>query len=145
MFNDISKAIGRPLGTKITLPHGTYLSYIFRGLGINLHGDSLTSTTQSISYGALRHADFTKNTTIGMWVHEVVQPEQNDEDIGVDMGNLPPPQLDAPYASSSHAPSEDTAILDAILSLNERFTAFENNVNVRFTTIEDQLARLLAR
>ncbi|KAK5786455.1 hypothetical protein PVK06_041092 [Gossypium arboreum] len=37
---DLVKAIKRGLNTNITLPHGTYLSYIFRQLGINTLGYS---------------------------------------------------------------------------------------------------------
>ncbi|KAH1108081.1 hypothetical protein J1N35_011849 [Gossypium stocksii] len=43
MFNDITKAIERGMNTNITLPHGTYFSYLFRRLGINTHGNTLVT------------------------------------------------------------------------------------------------------
>lgn len=166
LFNDITKAIGRPLHNSVTLPYGTYLSYLFKCLGLNLYSDVPISTTQPISYGALRHAGYNLDTTTGLWIQGNGPIAQGDEEMGVDMDDFSPPQA-LHLGSSLSTPSGDTAVLEALHALNARFSSFEstvserlssietnvnerlslleNNMNVRFSTIEAQMATLLSR
>ncbi|KAH1046562.1 hypothetical protein J1N35_037346 [Gossypium stocksii] len=63
MFNDITEAIERGINTNITLPHDTYLSYLFRRLGIRTHRDTLITSNQPISYEAHHHAGYHYDAT----------------------------------------------------------------------------------
>ncbi|MBA0735358.1 hypothetical protein Gogos_019214 [Gossypium gossypioides] len=46
------------MNTNATLSYGTYLSYVFRQLGISTHEDTPVTYNHPISYGALHHARY---------------------------------------------------------------------------------------
>ncbi|MBA0784466.1 hypothetical protein Gotri_026677 [Gossypium trilobum] len=161
MFNDITKAIERGMSTNITLPYGTYLSYLFRRLSISTHGDTLVTSNQPISYDALHHARYHFDTTSDAWVKRDHQVENEDEDVEGVFEDIPTPE---PVLSPKHAPPSvlsspavqpsskiNGVILDAIHSLSndgrglrDEVQSHRDEVNSRLSTLEMQMTSLLA-
>ncbi|KAK5846198.1 hypothetical protein PVK06_002473 [Gossypium arboreum] len=124
MFNDITKEIERGMSTRTTLPHGTYLSYLFRRLGIITHGDTPVASNQPISYEALRHMIYHFDATSSMWVKSDQLVANEDEDVEgafediltlehvLSLVRAPPPTSSSPVAQPSF--EINGAILDAI-------------------------------
>ncbi|KAH1039891.1 hypothetical protein J1N35_041634 [Gossypium stocksii] len=118
---------GRGLNTNITLPHGTYLSYLFRRLVISTHGNTPVTINQSISYGSLHHMGYHYDATNCTWIKSDHLEENEDDDVDVAFKDIsaheqvPSPKHARPTALSFHvapASSEiNCAILDAIHSL----------------------------
>ncbi|MBA0865494.1 hypothetical protein Goshw_012729 [Gossypium schwendimanii] len=118
MFKGITKVIGRGL----SLPHGTYLSCLFRQLGISTHGDTPVTLNQPISYGALHHVGYHFEANTGMWIKRDHLVNNKDEDINAAFEDVPALEPTPPQAFSSHTAQPffevNSAILDAILSLS---------------------------
>lgn len=103
IINDITKAIGRGINIYVTLPHGTYLSYLFRQLSISTYGDTPVTSNQPISYGTLHHAGYHFDANIGMQVKSHNPAEHADDGINVAFEDIPAPEHASPLASSLHA------------------------------------------
>ncbi|MBA0552007.1 hypothetical protein Golob_022851 [Gossypium lobatum] len=94
--------MGRGMNTNITLPHGTYFSYVLRRLGISIHGDTPVSSNQPISYGALHQAGYHFDATSNTWMKYDQPGENKDDDVDAaiddisDLNPIPRPP------SSSH-------------------------------------------
>lgn len=161
MFNDITKAIKRGMSTNITLPHGTYFSYLFRRLGISTHGDTLITSNQPISYEEIHHARYHYDATSITWIKSDQLVENEDEDIEATFEDIPEhdhvlsPEHFPPPASSSHAAQPSSkingVILDAIHSLGndvrgprDKVRSHRDKVNSRLSTLEMQMTSLLA-
>ncbi|MBA0550546.1 hypothetical protein Golob_021484 [Gossypium lobatum] len=123
MFNDITKVIEKELGSSLTLPFGTYLFYIFTHLHIKACGDPPVKKHQLIG---------------------------NPNDV-------PSPEKVLPLASSSAPPqapsfyADTLAIFDAIRLVQDEFrgldskvSRLEDNMGSRLSSLEDQLAQLVA-
>ncbi|KAK5839580.1 hypothetical protein PVK06_008383 [Gossypium arboreum] len=147
MFNDIAKATGRGMNTNITLSHDTYLSYIFRQLGISTLGDSPITSNQPISHRALHHADYHDDANFSEWIKEGSLVADDNDDEGA-FKHVPSPEHAPPLASSSYVVqpfSEVTITLfDAIYSLNNDARGLREDVNSRLSTLEAQMMSLLA-
>ncbi|KAK5836717.1 hypothetical protein PVK06_012517 [Gossypium arboreum] len=151
----------RGRNTNITFPHGTYLSYLFRRLGISTHGDTPVTINQSIIYGALHYVGYHYGATNSMWIKSDHLEENEDDDIHVAFEDIsiheqvPSPKHVPPTALSSHtalASSEiNGAILDVIHSLGSdvrglqyKVRSHRDKVNSRLSMLETQMASLLA-
>ncbi|MBA0784938.1 hypothetical protein Gotri_026440 [Gossypium trilobum] len=162
MFNEITKAIGRGMSTNITLPHGTYLSYHFRRLGIITHGDTPVTSNQPISYGAFHHTGYRFDVTSGMWVKSDHLVENEDENVEGAFEDIPAPEhvpspehALPPVSSSPNAqPSFEIngVILDVIHSLSndvqglrDEVRSHRDEVNSSLSTLEMQMASLFTR
>ncbi|KAH1057020.1 hypothetical protein J1N35_035085 [Gossypium stocksii] len=88
LFNDITKAIGRRMNTNITLPYGTYLSYIFRQLDISTHRDTPVSSNQPIS-GALHHMGYHFNAATNTWMKHDHPTDNEDDDVDAAFDDIP--------------------------------------------------------
>ncbi|MBA0753374.1 hypothetical protein Gogos_020567 [Gossypium gossypioides] len=126
MFNNITKVIGKELGSSLTLPFGTYLSYIFTRLHIKARGDPPVKKHQPIDFGGNPN--------------EVPSPKK-----------VPPPASSSalPQAPSFYA--DTLAIFDAIRLVQEEFRGLDSrvsrlkdNMGSRLSSLEDQLAQLVA-
>ncbi|KAK5819549.1 hypothetical protein PVK06_024557 [Gossypium arboreum] len=116
LFNYITKAIGRGMNTNITLPHGTYLSYIFRQLGISTHGDTPVSSNQPICYGALHHARYLFDAASNIWMKHDQRRDSDDDDIDTAFDDISEPEPISPLPSSSHADQPSSEVNSAILN-----------------------------
>ncbi|MFQ6667206.1 hypothetical protein Gotur_033307, partial [Gossypium turneri] len=121
------------MNTNITLPHGTYLSYVLRQLSISTHRDTPVSCNQPISYGALHHAGYHFDSTTNTWIkHDRLGDNKDDnvdasfDDISVLEPISPPPSLSHAAQSSSKV---NSAILDAIHSLSNDIRGLREDVN----------------
>ncbi|MBA0556028.1 hypothetical protein Golob_026170 [Gossypium lobatum] len=90
------------MNTNITLPHGTYLSYVLRRLGISTHGDTPVSSNQPNSYGALHDARYHVDAASNTWMkHD--QPGENEyDDVEATFNDILASDLVPPPPSSSH-------------------------------------------
>lgn len=114
MFNDKTKGIRKAMSTKITLPHCTYLSCIFRKLGINTHGDSLITQNQPIIYRALHHFDYHFDANSGEWIKSGLSTAHEDNNVEGAFEDVPSPEHIPPLAAYSFF-DINVAILDAPL------------------------------
>ncbi|KAK5819244.1 hypothetical protein PVK06_024219 [Gossypium arboreum] len=103
LFNDIKKAIGRGMNISITLPHGTYFSYVFRQLGIRTHGDTPISSNQPFSYGILHHAGHHLDAANNTWMKHDHPVDNEYDDVDTAFDDIPVPELVALSTSFSHA------------------------------------------
>ncbi|KAH1130590.1 hypothetical protein J1N35_001968 [Gossypium stocksii] len=96
LFNEKTKIIGKELSSNVTLPFGTYVSYIFTRLNIPTNVDPPMSVRlQLISFAALHRVGFKLNPLIENWVKDD-QPnpqEVDDEDVEEEHEEIPPPEL----------------------------------------------------
>ncbi|KAK5819551.1 hypothetical protein PVK06_024559 [Gossypium arboreum] len=98
------KVIGSGMNTNVTLPHGTYLSYIFTKLGISTHGDTPVTSNQHISYGALYHLGYHFDAAINTWINHEHLVDNEDDDVDAAFDNvLVPNPATPPTSSSLHA------------------------------------------
>ncbi|KAH1031802.1 hypothetical protein J1N35_043976 [Gossypium stocksii] len=157
------------MNTNITLPHGRCLSYLLRQLGIRTHGDTLVTSNQLISYGAFHHVGYLFNANTSMWLKSDHPTKHGKGYTNAAFEDFSAPVHAPPPTSSSHAtqPSSkvNSAMLDAILSLSndvwglrkedrtnsdevwglrEEFQSYREDVNSRLSTLESQMASLLA-
>ncbi|KAH1129955.1 hypothetical protein J1N35_001333 [Gossypium stocksii] len=102
MFNDISKAIGRRMNTNVTLPHGTYLTYLFRQLGISTHRDSPFTSNQPISYEALHYVGYYFDANINTWIKSNHPVDIEDDDINATFEDDSTPKPAPLLTSYSH-------------------------------------------
>ncbi|MBA0557577.1 hypothetical protein Golob_014638 [Gossypium lobatum] len=96
------KAIRRGMNKNITLPHGTYLSYVLRQLGISSHRDTPVSSNQPISYGVLHHAGYHFNATTNTWMKHDQPGDNKDDNVDSAFDDILIPNPVAPLLFSSH-------------------------------------------
>ncbi|MBA0799786.1 hypothetical protein Gohar_010276, partial [Gossypium harknessii] len=121
------------MNKNITLPHGTYLSYVLRQLGISSHRDTSVSSNQPISYGVLYHVGYHFNAATNTWMKHDQPGDNKDDNIDAAFDDILKPNPVAPPPFSSHAaqPSSEvnSAILDAIHSLHNDIRGLRKDVN----------------
>ncbi|MBA0706074.1 hypothetical protein Golax_018214 [Gossypium laxum] len=67
MFSNITKVLGKELTTFVTLPFGTYPSYIFKRLKLPTQVDPPLSIRQPLGVGLLGHLLYKKDICLGVW------------------------------------------------------------------------------
>ncbi|MBA0867902.1 hypothetical protein Goshw_005730 [Gossypium schwendimanii] len=155
MFNDITKSIGRRLNSNVTLPHGIYLSYLFRQLGISTHGYSPITSNQPICYGALHHVEYHFDANTSTWIKSDHPVDNEDDDIAATFEDVLAPNPALPLTSSSYIAQSsskvNSAILHAIHSLSndvrglqEEVRSRREDINSKLSSLESQMASLLA-
>ncbi|MBA0812817.1 hypothetical protein Gohar_026753 [Gossypium harknessii] len=107
------------MNKNITLPHGTYFSYVLRQLGISTHGDTLVSSNQSISYGALHHAKYHFDVATNTWMKHDQPGDNEDDDIDTTFDDILVPEPIAPPLSLSHTapPPPRLIVISSMLSI----------------------------
>lgn len=130
MFNDIIKVIGRELTNTITLPFGTYLSYIFKKLNIPTRGDPPMTYPTPLGFGALRHMGYKKDPYTGAQTKGGPPEIYRDKDN--DVGEIPdpvpiqehtPPPMPTPAQDQTFS-ADTPSILGVINALSDEFRGF---------------------
>lgn len=132
MYNELTKVIERAMSTNLTLPIGTYLSYIFRKLGISTLGDTLISSNQPISYGAIHHVGYHFDANSGEWIKSGYPTTNENVDVEGIFEDIPSLEHVPSPTTSSQAtqPSSDVNvfILDALHSLSNNVWGLKDEV-----------------
>lgn len=89
--------------TNLTLPYDTYLSYIFRRLGISTLRDTPISSNQHISYGALHHVSYHYDANSGERIKSGHLAVNEYPDVESAFKDIPTPEHVPPLATSSQA------------------------------------------